>query len=267
MKKKFKKIANLLLNKLDLEIIRKYEMNFLLGKYKDLIKEHEELFIECIFKDFPKNKERHNLMINLNGTQISEAIYIIYYLHKSLRLNGDICEFGIANGRTSALLANEIKPTNKKLWLFDSFQGLSKPTKEDILINDMFKLGNMNKYKGQMNYPVSDVLEQLKKISFPKNRIKIVPGFINDVIKNCKKLPKEICFAYVDFDLYKPTLTALNFLNEHLIKKGHIIIDDYNYFSKGVKTAVDEFLKDNINNYDVVLPNKFAGNFCILQKR
>lgn len=65
-------------------------------------------------------------MAKLLGTQISEAMYILVFLHRSLELDGDVCEFGVAQGATSALLANEIRTTQKNLWLFDSFKGLPK---------------------------------------------------------------------------------------------------------------------------------------------
>jgi O-methyltransferase len=39
---------------------------------------------------------------------------------------------------TSALLANEIRSTERTLWLFDSFKGLGKPSEKDLLIDDIF---------------------------------------------------------------------------------------------------------------------------------
>lgn len=97
------------------------------SKYKELIKEMEECFRELVFSELPPPCEhRTELMAKLLGTQISEAMYILVFLHRSLELDGDVCEFGVAQGATSALLANEIRTTQKNLWLFDSFKGLPK---------------------------------------------------------------------------------------------------------------------------------------------
>ncbi len=75
---------------------------------------------------------------------------MVLHLNRALGLDGDVCEFGVAQGATSALIANEIRGTEKDLWLFDSFEGLPKPTDHDILIDDIFNLGSIDRYQGTM---------------------------------------------------------------------------------------------------------------------
>jgi O-methyltransferase len=265
MKKAAKKFLNNILKHQGLKIVRIHDIVFLNTKYSELINEMELAVRELQFSDLPQNKKRTKFLSQLNGTQISEAFYLLVFLHRSLKLKGDICEFGIANGTTSSLFANEIKDTTKKLWLFDSFKGLSKPSAKDVLINDMFRLKSMAKYEGTMSYAQSEVLNRLKMVPFPKKRIMIIPGYIEQTTKQ-KNLPRAVAFAYIDFDLYEPTKVALEFLDTVLTKKGHIVIDDYNYFSEGVKIAVKEFIETRKKKYNYILPKKFAGHFCILQK-
>lgn len=265
MKKKIREFANLFLSTQGLKIIRYYELIFLEDKLKSATEEIQLFFSEVVFKELKPNKKQIPLLMKLHGTGISEAIYVIYYLQKSMSFSGDVCEFGVGNGATSVLLADEIKKTKKKLWLFDSFQGLSKPNKKDILINDIFRLGTMDKYEGTMSYSIEEVNSRLESIHFPKSRIKIIPGFIEKTVYG-KKLPGKICFAYVDFDLYEPILTALNFLAKRMSKGGFIVVDDYNFFSVGAKIAVDEFIKEN-TSFNILFPYKFAGHFCILEKK
>jgi cephalosporin hydroxylase len=186
-------------------------------------------------------------------------------LNKSLKIEGDVCEFGVAQGATSALLANEIRATEKKLWLFDSFQGLPKPTEKDVLIDDIFNLKSIEDYEGEMSYPIEMVEARLKAISFPSSRVKIVPGFIEETIDS-PDLPQKVCFAYLDFDFYLPILTSLKFLNQRLSTGGIIVVDDYDFFSSGVKTAVKEFIEEYPGDYEIINPHKFAGHFCILRK-
>ena len=62
-------------------------------------------------------------------------------------------------------------------------------------------------------------------------------------------MPNKVCFAYLDFDFYEPTLAGLRFLDDKLEIGGHILVDDYGFFSSGAKTAVDEFTKENKNKY------------------
>lgn len=265
MKRYLKQIINNILKRQGVTIARIHDINFVNQKYFALIAEAEGFFTEVIFNNLPKNTKRFKLLAQLNGTEISEAFYVLHYLYESLKLKGDICEFGIANGTTSALIANEIQRTKKMLWLFDSFQGLSKPTKEDKLAKDILHLGSMAKYEGTMSYKQEEVIQRLESIRFSKKRYTIVSGFIEDTVTG-NVLPKQVAFAYVDFDLYAPIATALQFLDKTVVKGGYIVIDDYGTFSAGAKLAVDEFVRANVKKYSLSLPHKFAGHFCVLKK-
>ena len=72
--------------------------------------ELEELYRRFVFPDLPRRDGRAALLNDLIGTTVSEAIYIVQSLHQSLRNAGDVCEFGVAQGTTSRLLAAEIAP-------------------------------------------------------------------------------------------------------------------------------------------------------------
>jgi O-methyltransferase len=227
--------------------------------------ELESIFRQFVFPDLPEYPRRAELMARLEGTQVSEAIYLLNALHRSLQLPGDICEFGVAQGATSTLMANEIAGTDKKLWLFDSFEGLPRPTDKDQLIDDIFNLGSIEKYQGQMAHKQNEVLARLKSIGFPLARVQLVPGFIENTVGKLG-LPSGICFAYVDFDFYEPIRIALRFLHDHMQPGAHIVVDDYGHFSSGAQTAVDEFVTRQEGRYECSLPFPFAGNFAVLRK-
>ncbi len=263
--KLFRQVANTFLNPSGYEIIPRYKVDHLKFKQKQIVQEVENFYFTNILKNVPKNKNRTNLLSELYGTEILEALHIIYYLNKTKKLKGDICEFGIANGATSSLIANEILKTKDNLWLYDSFEGLSKPTKKDILINDIFNYGRMDRYFHSMKYAISDVKNRLHSIPFPEERLRIIPGFIEKTANNNDNFPQKIRFAYLDFDLYKPTIIALQALKEKMVKSGIIIVDDYNFFSKGVKTAIDEFCRKS-KNYKKIMPLEKSGNFIILKR-
>jgi len=82
------------------------------------------------FSPLPADDLRIPLMMQLMGSKISQCIYLVQYLQRSFAVSGDVCEFGVAAGATSALIANEMRVTDKSLWLFDSFKGLPKPTEK-----------------------------------------------------------------------------------------------------------------------------------------
>jgi O-methyltransferase len=253
----------------DEQTVLPWKHDYLLQKYKTLITEVEGCLAEYVFPNLLPCPGRIDLMTKLLGTPIGEAFYIIAHLQKSLNLSGDVCEFGVAQGATSALLANEIRSTEKTLWLFDSFKGLGKHTEKDLLIDDIFDLGTIDKYQGKMASRVEEVESRLKAISFSSSRVKIIPGFIEDTIKYAN-LPEKVCFAYVDFDFHSPISIALRFLNEHLVVGGFIVVDDYGFFSSGAKTAVDEFLGEYRHIYATIVPSQFANQsapFVVLRKR
>ena len=91
----------------------------------------------------------------------------------------------------------------------------------------------------------------------------MVPGFVENTIGNT---PQLVSFAFVDFDFYAPIKLTLNTLHSKLTTGGIIIVDDYDFFSTGVKKAVQEFLSDK-DCYDVCVPEKWMGNFCVLEKK
>ena len=217
------------------------------------------------------DRTRIILLSRLLGTPPSEAYFIIQALAQVDLLDGDICEFGVAQGETSALIANEIFSRKEKiLHLFDSFEGLPKPTKKDKLKDDIFKLGDIYAYEGKMACPEEMVISRMNSINFPSSRYVLHRGFIEKTINTDTQMPKRVSFAYVDFDFYEPIKITLNFLQRVTTSGSVIIIDDYDFFSTGVKTATDEFLKE-LNSgekvFDLFVPDKLYGCFAILTRK
>jgi hypothetical protein len=216
------------------------------------------------------NEIRTKLLARLLGTQPPEAYFIVSALAKCKDVSGEICEFGVAQGETSALIANEIQSSNKVLHLFDSFEGLPKPTEKDQLKDDIFSLGSMESYTGRMSCPEEMVRNRLRAISFPPHRFVIHKGFIDQVLRDDSNLPKEVSFAYVDFDFYEPIKVTLDFLHRSTVAGAIIIVDDYDFFSTGAKTAVDEFLEEKNSStmiYECLVPNTRYGCFAVLTRR
>ena len=82
-----------------------------------------------------------------------------------LSLDGDVCEYGVAQGATSTLIAKTINGM-KDLFLFDSFEGLPKPSKEDGLKDDIFNLGDMSRYEGTMKCHPQECMGRLQCITY-----------------------------------------------------------------------------------------------------
>lgn len=235
-------------------------------RYVHLVAETHDALRALLFPQLPLTPGRTDLMAHLLGTGIGEAMYVLAALHAALAEPGDVCEFGIAQGATSALLANEIRATDKHLWLYDSFQGLPKPAPQDQLKDDIFSLGSMARYEGTMRCAQAEVEHRLALLGFPRERVQLRAGWIHETLAAVAG-PSPVCFAYVDFDFYEPIAHALAYLDTHLAPGGRIVVDDYDFFSTGAKTAVDEFLQRTAGRWQMELPQGFAGKFCLLRRR
>jgi len=217
----------------------------------------------------PKNDRRATLLARQYGTPPAEALYIVKAIMDSRAVQGDVCEFGCAQGETSALIANEILASDKVFHIFDSFEGLPKPTDKDRLKDDIFKLGSMAAYAGQMACPEDMVRSRLEAVGLPRHRYQIHQGFIARVLEPGAPyiLPTQVSCAYVDFDFYEPIQQTLDFLHRITPSGAIILVDDYDFFSTGAKTAVDEFMAEHDGNYLMDIPDTDYGYFAVLTKR
>jgi len=213
-----------------------------------------------------QQKSRRTLLLgDLIGTSPPEAYFIIESVARTNRLGGDVCEFGVAQGRTSALLANELLGTGRVLHLFDSFSGLPAPSNSDELIDDIFGLGTLEAYEGLMSFPPKAVESILNRLEIPRSSYVIHPGFIKDSLKNSKSLPNRITFAYIDFDFYDGILDALTFVDKTSSVGTEIIVDDYDYFSSGAKLAVEHFLDGaGLGTWKCQVADRVYGYFATL---
>lgn len=223
---------------------------------------HSEAFVKV-----PDIDGRIRLLAELIGTDVSQAMHMIHWLHATQGVPGDVCEFGVAQGATSALFAHELLSVGdpRELWLYDSFAGLPAPTEEDHMIDDVLGLGSMEAYAGQMTLPRASVERRLRRVGYPLARSHIHSGFITQETGQ-EILPKAISFAYIDFDLYQPIKDALRLVDSRLASGGVIVIDDYGYFSTGARTAVDEFASAWPDRYHVTVGPVWAGHFAVLQR-
>lgn len=149
------------------------------------------------------------------------------------QLEGEVAELGVYKGKFS-LEINRLFP-NKKLYLFDTFEGFNG---EDV---DIEKRQEYSKAKvGDF----ADTNMELVKEKLPyKEQVVFVKGYFPESVK--EDLP-SFCLVSLDTDLYKPTYEGLKIFYPKLVKGGMIIIHDYNssQFS-GVKKAVKKFCKEN----------------------
>lgn len=228
--------------------------------------ELEDLIRIVALPDLPHRDGRDRDLAGLMGTSVCEAFYIIDALHKALTATeGAVCEFGVAQGATSRLLAQEIRETNRHLFLFDSFEGLSRPSVKDRLLHDMFQLGSMDAYAGTMRRPESEVIAKLSEINYPMERVSIMKGWAQQTLAD-PRAPSKVAFAYIDFDLYEPIRATLAYVDAHSNIGTRVVVDDYGFFSEGAQIATDEFIAGATSRWALHRPLEMAGHFVTLER-
>jgi len=203
-------------------------------------------------------------LARLTGTSLLEGCYILKALRDTREVSGDWCEYGVATGRTSAMLAQAInKP--RTLWLYDSFEGLPAPhASKDVLIDDLYNKGSMAAYQGMLSFPEQIVRGELSAVRSGDDWFKIMKGWITaESLPTIS--PAQVAFAYLDMDFYQSTLDVLVMLLERMPKGGVAIVDDYGQFSEGVRTAVSEVMAANPGAWS--LDHPFSSKFVVLTRQ
>ena len=133
----------------------------------------------------------------------------------------------------------------KKIFAFDTFQGMPEPSKEDLDLKDIDAEKIYQNYKNKdLKWCFSDIDEVKNNISkFFKDYNKsfnFIKGKVEDTLMQEDNLPQTISLLRLDTDFYESTKKELEILYPRLNYGGVLIIDDYGHW-KGSRKAVDEY--------------------------
>lgn len=149
------------------------------------------------------------------------------------KVKGDIVEFGCYIGTTSLFLQRMITDDERKLYVYDSFQGLpDKSTHDQSPVGQQFATGKLAATK-------QELIRNFKKAGLPLPHI--TKGWFSDV--STDDIPSVIAFAFLDGDYYDSVLYPLKLIWPHLSSGAVVVVDDYqNEALPGASRAVDEWL-------------------------
>ncbi|HMS93066.1 MAG TPA: TylF/MycF/NovP-related O-methyltransferase [Candidatus Saccharibacteria bacterium] len=165
-----------------------------------------------------------------------ELAIILRELEKVLTAGvaGDVVEFGCYVGTASVPVGQRLMRTDKKLYLYDSFEGLPEKTREDESPTGVqFVAGELLATKKQL-------IKNFKQAHVPLPVI--IKGWFSDLTPT--HVPNQIAFAYLDGDYYHSVLDPLKLIWDRLAPGAIILVDDYaNEALPGAAKAVDEWLR------------------------
>lgn len=195
-----------------------------------------------------------------------ECERILKLAKECLALSGDYVEMGCYTGDTSLLLTEVVQngarlrqkmryslsvpqstvrsvapsslsgihsgTTSKRLWIYDSFEGL--PEKSEF---DASALGESFQ-KGELVVSKRMVKERFLRAGLPVPVIK--KAWFNELTD--ADMPEKIAFAFLDGDFYESIRDSLRLVGDKMTNGGVIVVHDYNNPAlPGVRRAVDEW--------------------------
>lgn len=167
---------------------------------------------------------------------------------------GAIVEFGVWRGGMTIIAAKAMQDNGslKDLYLFDTFDGMTEPTSNDVemysfksaqeLLDAESKVElNDGKYNTWVYASMEDVIQGMKSTGLPDDQIHYVPGDVAKTVPD--KLPETIAVARLDTDWYESTKHLIECVWPRISPGGVLILDDYDVWS-GARKAIDDYFAD-----------------------
>jgi O-methyltransferase len=167
------------------------------------------------------------------------------------KIPGALVECGVWRGGSAmamALTLLRLGDTDRDIYLYDTFEGMSAPSKFDVTSDglDAAPIWEANKDGEDSNAwgraKIDQVREAVISTGYPGERFHLIKGRVEDTLP--AQLPGAIALLRLDTDFYESTLAELNHLYPLLAVGGPIIFDDYGGW-EGARKAADEYFEAN----------------------
>jgi O-methyltransferase len=163
---------------------------------------------------------------------------------------GDIVECGVWKGGSMMAAALTLMSLEdiRKLYLFDTYEGMSEPTAQDMMLgadsaSSLLRQRDKNEDDPIWCYsPLEKVKEAVYSTGYPQESIEFVKGKVEDTIPGT--MPDAIALLRLDTDWYESTKHEMEHLFPRISPGGILIIDDYGWWD-GARQAVDEYIEAN----------------------
>ncbi len=153
------------------------------------------------------------------------------------RVPGDIAECGVWGGGSAYLL---LEATDKRVHLYDSFEGLPEPQDCDYPTNG----STFAACAGTFGIPSGKLAEQVGNyLSDYSDRFTMYKGWFKDTLQTSPDL--QYAMVHLDVDFYQSYKECLEYFVPRIVPGGILVCDEYSFqHLPGAKKAIDEYFGD-----------------------
>lgn len=158
---------------------------------------------------------------------------------------GDFVECGVWQGGSAMMMASALSRfgVERKIWLYDTFSGMTEPTSRDMDFGGEAALGKwQERLDTDGNQWCRAELESVKRnmarTGYREDAVRYVQGPVEQTLAGSS--PDQIALLRLDTDWYESTRVELEVLYPKLVIGGVLIVDDYGHW-QGARQAVDEY--------------------------
>lgn len=172
---------------------------------------------------------------------LDDFYWKVFFLLKMNKVRGDYAEFGSGSNVRSirfALKYNQMEVFDRRIFSFDSFEGLPEPTGCDV---------HPQWHKGQMAVSLEQFHALLAASGYSRDDYFAIKGFYEQTLTpeaSQKFGLNRVAFAHIDCDLYSSTVRALEFVLPLMTHGSVLSFDDWFCFNgtsdKGEQKAFHE---------------------------
>jgi hypothetical protein len=168
------------------------------------------------------------------------------------RIPGAIVECGVWKGGSMMAVARtllELSDRSRDLHLFDTFEGMTAPTAEDVALTgesaaDLLAATTDREDAESVwcRAPLDVVKQAMASVGYERSKVHYIKGRVEDTIPAAA--PERIALLRLDTDWYESTRHEMIHLFPRLCVGGVLILDDYGHWL-GARRAVDEYLREH----------------------
>lgn len=210
-----------------------------------------------LFEEVPRNLDREFLPIYEACRPFTmtspDCLYAVYSAVKYVVANqiaGDVVECGVFKGgsiMTAAHALNHFGDRTRRLYLYDTFAGMTEPTAKDVDFagrkpSEHLSTWNATRLDQMANCSLEDVRHNVFTCPYPPEQFVFVQGPVEKTIP--ATMPGQISILRLDTDWHESTKHELIHLFPLLAPGGVLIIDDYGFW-QGAREAVDDYFQRN----------------------